>query len=188
VRSLARLLAGLVLLVSVAGGALVLAAGPSAALCAQPSADFLDGSDVAFAGVVVGVRAAGDDIVTTVRVDRVFKGDITRRVDVVSRSDAEDSRITEGEGDDVIVFGQLVEGEVTSDSCRTVGPGKDHDKVSSALGDGTEPSAGYLKAERPTLGLTYDQFSAARAIFGACALLGMGYIAFRAWRARRRTT
>lgn len=35
--------------------------------------------------------------------------------------------------------------------------------------------------------MTYDQFAAGRAILGAVGLAVLGYLVFRAWRARRRT-
>lgn len=35
--------------------------------------------------------------------------------------------------------------------------------------------------------MTYDEFSAGRAILGVLGLTAMGYGLFRAWRARRRT-
>jgi glutamate transport system permease protein len=56
VRLLARLLAGSVLAGLVA---LVLVAAPAVASCAEPSADLLDGSDVAFSGVVAELVRSG---------------------------------------------------------------------------------------------------------------------------------
>ena len=35
--------------------------------------------------------------------------------------------------------------------------------------------------------MTYDEFSAGRAILGALGLIAMAYLLVRAWRARRRT-
>ncbi|UUZ60982.1 hypothetical protein [Nocardioides sp. B-3] len=68
-------------------GTLLLTSAPANASCAEPSADHLDTSDVVFSGVVSGLRESGDDRITTVRVDRVFKGEVTKRVDVVSAGD-----------------------------------------------------------------------------------------------------
>lgn len=188
-RVVPRLIAGLVLLVSATAGGLVLTAGPAAASCAEPSADFLDHSAVAFSGVVADRRESGDDVITTIKVDRVFKGEITRRVDVVSRAENVDYSVAAGVDTRVIVFGDLVDGEVTSNLCSTVvGPGKAYREIVAELGDGTAPAAGYMKAERRTLGLTYEQFSAGRAILGALGLIALGYFVLRAWRARRRTS
>ena len=180
---LARLLAGLVVLV-----ALAQTAGPATASCAQPSADFLDGSDVAFAGVVTNLRESGDDVVATVRVHRVYKGEITRKVEVIGEGPGEDSGITGRIDDRIIVFGQLVDGEVTSNRCSTIGPGKYSKQILAELGDGTAPAAGYMKVERRGPGLSYEQFSAGRAILGVLGLTALGYFLFRAWRARRRTS
>lgn len=188
-RWVARLLAGWAALVAATVGALVLSAAPAAASCTEPSADFLDTSDVAFSGVVASRRESGDVVITTVRADRVFKGEITQRVDVVSPADEVDSSMTAGRGTRLIVFGALDGTEVTSSLCRSVtSPGTSYREILTELGAGTEPSAGYLKAERRTLGISYDQFSAGRAILGALGLSAMGYFLFRAWRARRRTT
>lgn len=187
--SAARLLAGLALLVSATAGALVLTSGPATASCAEPSADRLDGSDVVFSGVVSGLRQSGDDRITTVRVDRVFKGEVTRRVDVVSPAGEGDHPMAAAEGDPLIVFGERDGDEVWSSLCQTViGPDETYyDPILSELGEGTAPSAGYMKAERRTLGLTHDQFAAGRAILGVLGLTALGFFAFRTWRAGRRT-
>ena len=185
----ARLLAGLVVLLAATTGAVQLSAGPAAASCVEPSVDFLDTSDVALSGVVTDRRESGDDVITTVRVDRVFKGDVTRRVDVVSPGDEVTSAMTASPGDRLIVFGQMDAGEVTSNGCLSVtAPGEYYGEILDQLGEGTAPRAGYLQAERRTLGLNYEQFSAARAVFGALVLIAMGYFLVRGWRARRRTT
>ncbi len=189
-RSLARPLAGLVLIVAATAGVVVTTAGASAASCAEPSADAVDTSDVAFAGVVTNRSEPGDDVITTMKVDRVFKGDITRRVDVVSPADEADLSMTAGEGESLLVFGRLDDGEVTSSLCRSVSettPGGSYREIVAELGAGTPPTAGYARAERRTLGLSYEQFSAGRAVLGALGLLVMGSIVFRAWRARRHT-
>jgi hypothetical protein len=191
VTTLARLVATFWLVVSAAVGTLVLAAGPATAGCVVPSADFLDDNDVAFSGVVKDRREAGDDIITTVRVDRVFKGDITRRVDVVSPAadGADDVAMEDEPGALLIVFGDLESGEVTSSLCSSVsGPDEEYyDPILAELGEGTEPAPGYMKAERRGLGLSYEQFSGGRAILGVLGLSSLGYFAFRAWRSRRRT-
>lgn len=188
-RLVAPLLAGWVLLVAATVGALVPGAAPAAASCAAPAADLLDTSDVAFSGVVVSRRESGDVVITTLRADRVFKGEITKRVDVVSPADEVDSSMTADRGTRLIVFGALDGTEVTSSLCRSVtAPGTSYREILTELGAGTEPPAGYLKAERRTLGISYDQFSAGRAIIGALGLSVIGYFLFRAWRARRRTT
>ncbi|PUA82959.1 hypothetical protein [Nocardioides currus] len=176
---LAGLLAGLTLV--------GLGAAPAAASCAEPSVDFLDGSDVAFSGVVTERRTSGDDLVVTVKVDRAFKGDVRRRVDVVSRAQQEDA-ITADDGDRVVVFGTLVDGEVSSNGCSTiVAPGRYYREVLADLGEGTTPPAGHLRADRG-LGLSYDQFRTGRAVLGVLGLAVMGFVAVRWWRARRRTT
>jgi hypothetical protein len=188
VTALARLLAGLALLVSATSGALALTAGPAAASCAEPSIDLLETSDVAFLGIVTNRAEPGDEVVVTVRTDSVFKGEVTRRVDVVSSDEDDQSPLLAGTTDRVIVFGTLVDGEVHSDQCTTLtGPGKAYAEMLAELGEGTEPSAGYMKAERRTLGISYETFSTVRGIFGALALIAMGYFLFRRWRARRRT-
>lgn len=190
-RPLGGLLAGLLLVLSTAAGTLVLAAGPAAASCVEPSAQDVDTSDVAFSGVVTARRETGDVLLTTVRVDRVFKGEITRRVDVVSPTadGREDVAMETEPGGLVIVFGDLESGEVTSSFCRTVsGPDEYYyDPILMELGEGTEPSPGYMKVERGSLGLSYDQFVAGRAVLGALGLSCLAYFAYRAWRARRRT-
>lgn len=186
---LARLLAGLVLLVSCTAGALLLTSGPATASCAEPSADHLETSDVVFSGVVSGLRESGGDRITTVRVDRVFKGDVTRRVDVASPADEGDYSMTAVEGDPLIVFGQLDDGEVSSSLCLSViGPDEYYyEPILAELGEGAAPAPGYTKAESRTFGLTHDQFAAGRAIIGAVGLIAVGFLAFRAWRTRRRT-
>ena len=186
---LARLLAGLVLLVSCTASALLLTSGAAAASCAEPSADHLDTSDVVFSGVVSALRQSGDDRITTVRVDRVFKGDVTRRVDVSSPADEGDYSMTAVEGDQLIVFGQLDDGEVSSSLCLSViGPDEFYyEPILAELGEGAAPAPGYTKAESRTFGLTHDQFAAGRAIIGAVGLVAVGFLALRTWRARRRT-
>ncbi len=182
------LLARLVLLVSAMVGALVLTSAPASASCAEPSADHLDTSDVVFSGVVSGLRESGGDRITTVRVDRVFKGDVTTRVDVASPAGEVDAEMTAPEGAPLIVFGQLEDGEVSSSLCLSVvGPGDHYEPILADLGEGTAPAPGYMKAERSPFGLTHDQFSAGRAIIGAVGLVAVGFLAFRVWRARRRT-
>ncbi len=186
-RLLARLLVGLVLVVSTAAGALVLTSGPAAACsCAVPTVDLLDTHDVAFTGVVAKRRQAGGEAFVTLRTERVFKGDVTKRVDVVGDEPNSTCSLEAEDGDRLLVFGQLVDGEVTSNLCSTVtGLGKSYREILGDLGEGSEPSAGYIKAERRGVGLSYEQFSAGRAILGAIGLIGLGYFAFRAWRARR---
>lgn len=187
-RLVVGLVVGLVMLVLTAVGMVFLTAAPATASCAEPSADFLDTSDVAFSGAVTGRREAGDDVITTVRVDQVFKGNVTRRVDVVSPADEVDSSLTDGSGNLVIVFGQLKAGEVTSSLCLSVtGPGTYYREILADLGEGSSPTSGYMLAERRGLGLSHDQFSAGRAVLGALGLVSLAYFAFRAWRARRRT-
>lgn len=187
---LARLLAGLVLLVSTTAGALVLTAGPAAACsCVGPSVDFLDTHDVAFSGVVTNRRASGDELILTLRADRVFKGEVTKRVDVVSGGAGDTCGLDAQDDDHLLVFGTLAKGEVTSNLCSSVtAPDKAYREILVELGDGTAPTAGYMRAERRTLGLTHEQFAAGRAILGVLGLALLGYFAFRAWRARRRTT
>ena len=186
----ARLLAGLALLVSATGGALALTAAPAAACsCVQPSTDFLDTHDVAFSGVVIDRRESGRDLIVTVRTDRVFKGEVTKRVDVVGGTKGDTCGLEAQLDDPLIVFGSLVDGEVTSNLCSTVtAPGEAYREVLAELGAGTPPSDGYMRTESRTLGLTHDQFAAGRAILGVLGLAFMGYFAFRSWRAQRRTT
>lgn len=181
-----RPLAGLLLVLSTLAGALVLIAGPVAASCTEPSVDFRDTRDVAFSGVVTKRSQSGDDLITTLRVDRVFKGDVTRRVDVVSPAEEVDLTMTAPIEEQAIVFADVVDNEVTSSLCMTVvGPGKFYRDILADLGEGTEPSAGYMKAERRGFGLAFEEFSAGRAILGTLGLIGLGYFAFRAWRSRR---
>lgn len=187
--TLARLLAGLAVLVSTTAGALVLTAGPAVACsCVEASIDLLDTHDVAFSGVVTSRREPGDDVILTLRTDRVFKGEVTKRVDVVGGGEGDTCSMAAQEGDRLLVFGSMVDAEVTSNLCLSVtAPGKDYREIVAGLGEGTAPTAGYMKAERRTLGLTYEQFAAGRAILGALGLAVLGYFVFRAWRARRRT-
>lgn len=187
---LARLLAGLVMLVSTTAGALVLTAGPAAACsCAEASVDLLDTNDVAFTGVVTSLRESGGDVIVTLRTDRVFKGEVTKRVDVVGGGQRDTCAMEAQEGDRLLVFGAVVEGDVTSSLCGSVtAPGKPYPEILAELGEGTAPTAGYMRAERRTLGLTYEQFAAGRAILGALGLAVLGFFVFRAWRARRRTS
>lgn len=184
-----KVLARLALLFSCTAGALVLTSGPATASCAEPTADHLDTSDVVFSGVVSGLRQSGDDRITTVRVDRVFKGDVTKRVDVASPTGESDYTMTAVEGDPLIVFGQLDEGEVSSSLCLSViGPDKFYyEPILAELGEGSAPAAGYMKAESRTFGLTHDQFAAGRAVLGVVGLSVMAFVLFRMWRARRRT-
>lgn len=189
-KPLARLLGALVLLVSAVAGTLVLTSGPAAAGCAEPTFEMLEGvdSDLVFAGVVTSQMQKSDDVITTVRVDRVYKGEVTRRVDVVSSAEGANYSVDARAGDRLIVYGLLEDGEVTSSACRSVPEsGQYYEQLSTDLGEGTEPSPGYMKAERRTLGLSYDQFIAGRAVLGVVGLVFLGYFAFRFWRARRRT-
>lgn len=188
-RTLARLLAGLAVLVSTTAGALVLTAGPAAACsCVEPTIDLLDTHDVAFSGVVTNRREPGDEVILTLRTDRIFKGEVTKRVDVVSGGEGDTCSMEAQDGDRLLVFGSMVGAEVTSGLCGSVtAPGKAYREIVAELGEGTAPTAGYMKAERRTLGLTYEQFAAGRAILGALGLAVLGYFVFRAWRARRRT-
>lgn len=186
-----RVLAGVLLVVSVLAGSLALTAGPAAARsCAEPSADFADGNPLVFSGVVRDRRSSGESPVVTVRVDRVFKGDVTRRVDVVSDAPNPSYEITAGTDDAVVVFARLEGDEVTSDLCAVVvGPGTYYDRVLRDLGEGTEPSPGYTRAD--SVGLTYDQWRTGRLVLGVLGLGFMAFFAFRAFRARqasRRTT
>lgn len=186
----ARLLAGLVVLLAATAGALALTAGPAVACsCVNPSADFIDTQDVAFSGVVTDRREAGDDAILTFRTDLVFKGEVTKRVDVVSGGKGDTCGLDAHVDDRLLVFGQLVDGEVTSNLCSSMAaPGKAYREITAELGKGTAPTPGYTKAARRGPGLTYEQFSAGRAILGVLGLAGLGYFAFRFWRARRRTT
>lgn len=182
------LLARVALLASCTAGALALGVGPATASCVEPEAGFLDTSDVVFSGVVSALRQSGDDRITTVRVDRVFKGEATKRVDVASPADQVDSSMTAVEGDPLIVFGQRDGDAVTSSLCRTVlGPDAYYAPILAELGQGTAPTPGHTKAEGRTFGLTHDQFAAGRAVVGALGLVAIGFLAVRAWRARRRT-
>ncbi|WP_325604227.1 hypothetical protein [Nocardioides sp.] len=174
----------------------MLTVSPAAAVCVEPSLALLDTSDVAFSGVVTKRWEAGDDVITTVRVDRVFKGEVTRRVDVVSRvagtDPGADYSVHGQTGDGLVVFGDLVEDEVTSNVCRSVSGVSEldeqyYDPFLAELGEGTAPSPGYMRAERRTFGLSYDQFVAGRAILGVLSLSCLAYFAYRAWRGRRRT-
>lgn len=183
------LLARLLLSIVATAGAVALSSGTAAASCAEPSADFLDTSDVVFSGVVSGLRQSGDDRITTVRVDRVFKGDVTKRVDVASPAGETDYAMTAAEGDPLIVFGERDGDEVSSSLCLSVvGPDEYYyEPILAQLGEGTAPTPGYLKAESRSFGLTHDQFAAGRAIVGVVGLIALGFLAFRTWRARRRT-
>lgn len=192
-RLLARLLAGLVLVLSTAVGALVLTSGAAAACtCVEPTIDLLDSQDVAFSGVVAKLRESGGTPIVTFRAESVFKGEVTKRVDVVGDEPDSTCGLEPNEGDRLVVFGQLVGGEVRSNTCLTVqATGTVGGRILSELGEGTEPSPGYMRAERRTFGLSYDQFVAGRAILGVLGLSCLAvfaYRAFRAWRARRRTT
>ncbi|KRF37498.1 hypothetical protein [Nocardioides sp. Soil805] len=175
------------LLVPVLGAALVLTGPPAAASCAEPSAELADGSDLAFSGVVLDRSTSGGDPMVTVRVDRVFKGEVTRRVDVVSDASDDGYAIDADIDDEVVVFAQLVDDQVTSGLCTVVvGPGTYYDRVLEDLGPGTAPSEGYTQAERS--GLTYDQWSMGRLVTGVLGLAVLGVVAWRslrAWRARR---
>lgn len=186
--SVARLLAGLALLVSTTAGVLVLSAGPAAACScvAMPDSSLLESSDVAFSGVVVKRREVGDEAITTVRTDLVFKGDVTQRVDVVANKQSSACALAADDGDRLLVFGDLAEGEVSSSLC-TSATGRNYRKVLAELREGAAPSAGYMKAERRGLGLSHDQFAAGRAILGVLGLTALAFFAFRTWRARRRT-
>jgi hypothetical protein len=185
-RTVRLLLAGAVL-----AGPLTLTAAPATARsCAEPSADLAGASDLVFAGVVSDRRTSGDDPVVVVRVDRVFEGEVTRRVDVVSDASTPGYEITAEIEDEVIVFARLVDEEVVSDLCRVVvGPGGSYDRVRRDLGEGTAPSEGYTQADRA--GLTYDQWRTGRLVFGVIGLSFMAFFAFRALRGRlaqRRTS
>ncbi|MCW2832725.1 MAG: hypothetical protein JWN68_678 [Nocardioides sp.] len=188
-RSLARLVAGLLLVLSTVAGALVLTSGPAAACsCVEPTIDFLDEHDVAFFGVVAKLREAGGTPIATFRTESVFKGEVTRRVDVVGDEANSTCGLDPNEGDRLLVFGQLVEGEVRSNTCSAVpANGEAGRSILAELGEGTEPSPGYMKAERGRLGLTYDQFVAGRAVLGVLGLTFLAYFAYRFWLARRRT-
>ncbi len=62
-------------------------------------------------------------------------------------------------------------------------------RVVQALGEGTEPSPGYTKAD--SVGLTYDQWRTGRLVLGVLGLVFLGFFVFRALRARwsqRRTS
>lgn len=188
--ALARALAAAVLLVATTGGALLVSAAPAAACsCTQPSAELLDTHDVVFSGVVTDRRESGGAGIVTLRIDRVFKGDVTRRVDVVDEEPDSTCGLDAEVGADLVVFGRLVDTEVTSNLCLTVTANDGaYDQVLADLGEGTAPSPGYMKAERRTLGLTYEQFSAGRAILGVLGLSALAYFVLKAWRARRRTS
>lgn len=186
---IARLLAALGLIVAtIVGTVLITAAPASACSCVVPSIDFLDTHDVAFSGVVADRRTPGDEAILKVRTDRVFKGEVTQRIDVVGDSSDAACGLEAKSGDQVLVFGSLVDGEVTSNLCLTVSaPGESYSQLLAELGEGAEPTAGYMRVRRGALGLTYEQFLAGRAILGVLGLISLGYIAFQVWRARRRT-
>lgn len=183
----ARALGALLLLVSTALGAVVVAAGPaSACSCVEPTPAFLDTHDVAFTGTVTDRRDPGDEVIVTVRTDRVFKGDVTRRVDVVGGSESDTCSLAAQDGDEVLVFGNLDDDEVSSGRCSTV-TGEQRRALVPDLGEGTAPAAGYLRAERRSWGLSHEQFAAGRAVLGVIGLVLLGWLAWRTWRARRRT-
>lgn len=177
--------AGVLLVGSVLAGSLSLTAGPAAARsCAEPSADFAAGNPLVFSGVVRDRTSSGDSPVVTVRVDRVFKGEVTCRVDVVSDGPTTSYEITARTDDPVVVFAHLDGDEVTSGLCTVVvGPGRYYDRVLRDLGEGTEPSPGYTKAD--SAGLTYDQWRTGRLVLGVLGLSAMAFFVFRAFRARR---
>ena len=178
------------LLVTTTGGALLVSAAPAAACsCTQPSAELLDTHDVVFSGVVTNRRESGGAGIVTLRTDRVFKADVSRRVDVVDEEPDSTCGLDAEEGDRLLVFGRLVDTEVTSNLCLIVSADDEaYDEVLADLGEGTAPSPGYMEAERRALGLTYEQFSAGRAILGALGLTALAYFVLKAWRARRRTS
>lgn len=184
-----RLLARAALLVVTAASLIVLGAAPSSACsCAAPLAtDALDEHDVAFSAVVLGGRKVDDEAIDTMRVRTVFKGDVPRKVDVVGPELSSMCGLASELDDEVVVFGDLVDGEVTSNGClTTVAPSREYRQLIADLGTGTEPEPGHLKAERDRPGLSYDQFSAGRALLGVAGLSVMGFFVFRSWRARRR--
>lgn len=196
-RLLARLVVGLLLALSTSVGSMVLTAGPAAACsCAIPSIELFDelDHDVAFSGVVTKRRVSGDELIITLRTDQVFQGDVTRRMDVVSHAWGASCGLEARERDGLIVFGYLKNGEVTSDLCSTVSTKSPRYRQILAELEAraepaadTDPSPGYTKVERDGVGLSRDQYVTGRAIFGALGLVGLGYLAYRTWRARRRT-
>lgn len=188
---LARLLAGALLLGAFLLGAVTATTAPAAARsCAEPSADLAAGSDLVFSGVVRDRRTSGERPLVTVRVDQAFKGEVTRRIDVLSVSSDAGYEITAQVDDEVVVFARLEDGEVFSGLCTVVvGPGRSYERVLRDLGAGTAPADGYLKAE--SAGLTYDQWKTGRFVFGLIGLSFMAFLGFRAvraWWARRRTS
>ena len=191
-RLLARLVLGLAVILSTTAGVMVLTAGPAAACsCASQDVDDLSaGADVIFTGSVSKRAEYDDEAVLTVRVDQVFEGEVQRRTDVVGGVDGNMCGLDQREGDPIIVFGTLSDGEVSAGLCSSLHPlsGPGYEKALVDLGEGAEPSPGYMKAERRGIGLSYDQFVAGRAILGVLGLLGLAYLGYRTWRVRRRTS
>jgi hypothetical protein len=181
VTTLARLLGGVLLVASLLVGSLALSAGPASASCAEPSADFADSSDLVFSGVVRD-RGGGEEApVVTVRVDRAFKGEVTRRVDVVSDGPNPSYEIDARAGDEVLVFARLRDGEVTSDLCSFV-TGPYVARVLRDLGEGAAPSPGHTQVEQE--GLTRDQWRTGRLVLGVVGLTFLAFLAYRALRGR----
>lgn len=190
-RSRARVLPGALLVVSVfvvsVLGSSALAAAPAAACgCAAPSRVVLADAEVVFSGTVRRETGLSDRRAFTVAVDRVFRGEVHRRQDVVTPDRSSACGLAWRVGDRVIAagapLGDAVSAELCGGSMSARLDGAGYDRALSTLGQGEAPLAGAGRAERA--GLTYDQWRTGRLVLGVLGLCVMALVAFRALRGR----
>jgi hypothetical protein len=144
-----RSLLALVLL----AGTLVLAGAPPAQACSCADVgprQLLRMSSVAFTGTVEGHRGADDQQVTELAVDRLWAGTARQRTEVVHGTMDGSCGFTPEVGERLVVYGDLVDGVVSTSLCSVrSGQGAVNEAV-AALGDGEPPNAGTMRASIET--------------------------------------
>lgn len=158
--------------------------GPAAACtCVGLEKVMEDEQDVAFVGVLK--RQVSDDskVISRVRVEEVFAGDVHRIQDVISGRDT--CGVEWSDGERVLVLGDRdEESRIVTGLCSSAVEGDEqYDAALARLGEGTEPMAGSDLVERD--GWFVRDYAWIKLVVGLIGLAALGVIAARWQRTRR---
>lgn len=159
--------------------------GPAAACtCVGLEKVMQDEQDVAFVGVLK--RQVSDDskVISRVRVEEVFAGNVHRTQDVISPR-ASTCGVEWSDGERVLVLGDRdQESRIVTGLCSSAVEGdEEYDAALARLGEGAEPLAGSDLVERD--GWFVGDYAWIKLVVGLIGLAALGVIAARWLRARR---